>query len=370
MRPSIHSRGGGARKRARRAIRTAESLTDIRTTNAVHTPQPSLVSQESQSEYVMSVESTLDMIERARAFHGRRTTTFLMNVDTNGFLMRSTSTVRNEYHIPDADAVPSSASLARIAVASSAGGIFNREAAFRKGRMWRGILCPSVSSSFHSPTLERSYLLYSHRQRQKSLIIVNIVDMMLKIILAIVSSWRMESSHITATELAWTICGSAINLGICVLGMWRCFANNYLHWGAVLTWLLMIVQGFVGESMSTARYSNGSWYMLFVIFVPYSMLPLSLKWCITGGFITALCHLSLTYYQKFKLDNDTTSYPVSVFRWRIERLFYTTEYVPMRADGGQRVGLCGHQYGRYVYEIYDRPRTADGVSRNTQGYGE
>lgn len=40
--------------------------------------------------------------------------------------------------------------------------------------------------SHRAASLERSYLTYSHRQRQKSLIIVNAVDLVLKFVLAAV----------------------------------------------------------------------------------------------------------------------------------------------------------------------------------------
>lgn len=38
------------------------------------------------------------------------------------------------------------------------------------------------------------------------------------------------------------------NLGICILGLWRCFANNYLHWAATCTWLLLNLQGLICQS--------------------------------------------------------------------------------------------------------------------------
>lgn len=172
-----------------------------------------------------------------------------------------------------------------------------------------GILCPSFSSAFHSASLERSYLTYSHRQRQKSLIIVNIVDLVLKVILAVVYKWRtIPSREVNASQLSWTTCSCVMNVFICVLGMWRCFANNYLQWGAVLTWLLLNLQGFVGNSLGFSRYSNVVWYMLFVIFVPYSMLPLSLRWCIAGGFLTAISHMIYTY----GFTTVPYQYPVSV----------------------------------------------------------
>lgn len=69
--------------------------------------------------------------------------------------------------------------------------------AFSEGYMIKGILCPSLTNSFHSPSLERSYLTYSHRQRQKSLIIVNVVDMLVKIILAVVYVWRKNPPRVS-----------------------------------------------------------------------------------------------------------------------------------------------------------------------------
>ncbi|KAF7264539.1 hypothetical protein GWI33_023075, partial [Rhynchophorus ferrugineus] len=51
---------------------------------------------------------------------------------------------------------------------------------FKKGLMYKGIYWPSLTNSFHCKHLELAYLRYSHRQRQKALIIVNIVDLLLK----------------------------------------------------------------------------------------------------------------------------------------------------------------------------------------------
>lgn len=48
------------------------------------------------------------------------------------------------------------------------------------------IIAVFVSPVNSAVTLERSYLNYSHRQRQKSLIIVNVVDLVLKFVLAAV----------------------------------------------------------------------------------------------------------------------------------------------------------------------------------------
>jgi hypothetical protein len=57
---------------------------------------------------------------------------------------------------------------------------------FKRGIVYRGVYCPSLSNSFREDHLELAYQRYSHRQRQKSLIIVNLVDSLLKIVLATV----------------------------------------------------------------------------------------------------------------------------------------------------------------------------------------
>lgn len=59
--------------------------------------------------------------------------------------------------------------------------------------MVKGILCPSLTNSFRARSLERSYLTYSHRQRQKSLLIVNVVDLMLKVVLTVVWACRKSA---------------------------------------------------------------------------------------------------------------------------------------------------------------------------------
>jgi hypothetical protein len=46
-------------------------------------------------------------------------------------------------------------------------------------------------------------------------------------------------------QVTWTVCTMTANFAICFLGWWRCFANNYLHWAAGTTWLLLIAQGTV-----------------------------------------------------------------------------------------------------------------------------
>lgn len=142
---------------------------------------------------------------------------------------------------------------------------FNNEAysAFKRGNVVKGILCPSLTNSFKASSLERSYLTYSHRQRQKSLIIVNIVDLLLKVVLALVWFWRKApETEISAEAITWSVCCIFANLGICILGCWRCFANNYLHWAASCTWLLLNLQGNIRFNQ-TVTYSHHFEFLIF-----------------------------------------------------------------------------------------------------------
>ena len=50
------------------------------------------------------------------------------------------------------------------------------------------------------------------------------------------------------------------------------------------------------------------WYVLFILFVPYAMLPLPLKWCMIGGTLTATTHIIITTIEKVKDSRKSTNY--------------------------------------------------------------
>ncbi|XP_050526248.1 adenylyl cyclase 78C-like isoform X3 [Daktulosphaira vitifoliae] len=180
------------------------------------------------------------------------------------------------------------------------------EPVFKKGSVYKGIYCPSLTNSFREPSLELSYQRYSHRQRQKSLIIVNFVDMTLKAVLAGV--WLLPSyqdyPYTNQQRTFWTCLTMLANLTVCLLGWWKCFANNYLQWAAVFTWFFINIQGFVWESYGQGSREYLVWYVLFIVFVTYAMLPLPLKWCILAGCSTALLHILITSYTKSSKEKN------------------------------------------------------------------
>ncbi|XP_065334949.1 adenylyl cyclase 78C isoform X2 [Cloeon dipterum] len=165
---------------------------------------------------------------------------------------------------------------------------------FKRGALWRGIYLPSLTSSFCSRPLELAYQRYSHRQRQKALMIVNCVDLAVKLALLLTALLSDSEMKIKPTEIAWTTISMAANIGLCVLGGWRLFANHYLQWGAVGTWLLLDAQGFLGQGLGFAPAAELVWYVLFIEFVTYAMLPLPLRWSVCAALITAVTHIVLS----------------------------------------------------------------------------
>lgn len=62
--------------------------------------------------------------------------------------------------------------------------------------------------------------------------------------------------------------------------------------------------GFVGEGVGFSEREYLVWYVLFIVFVPYAMLPLPLKWCMIAGIVSAACHLIVISIVKFqRLDS-------------------------------------------------------------------
>ncbi len=142
---------------------------------------------------------------------------------------------------------------------------------FRRGAVYKGIYLPSLSGKLQDDRLEAAYQRYAHRQRQKSLMLVNTADLCLKAmvvmkVLCVVDEGESKVTDQVVEEeaadglmvtktcylvtpyqftslLAWLGVAAAINLLLSVVSWWRCYANHFLHWGAIATWMLLLVQG-------------------------------------------------------------------------------------------------------------------------------
>ncbi|KAI5714253.1 hypothetical protein M8J76_013608 [Diaphorina citri] len=125
---------------------------------------------------------------------------------------------------------------------------------------------------------------------------------------------------------------------MCLLGWWRCFANNYLQWAAVGTWILLNTQGFISQGIGLNNKEYLIWYILFIVFVTYAMLPLPLKWCFIGGCTTSVLHVIIT--AQIKLHRGPLS-PCSVHEMGALCLVYiginsAGMYTKYLTDRGQR----------------------------------
>lgn len=61
--------------------------------------------------------------------------------------------------------------------------------------------------------------------------------------------------------------------------------------------------GFVGECVGFADKECMVWYMLFIIFVPYAMLPLPLIYCMAGGTVSGVAHIIVMTIEKVQKTN-------------------------------------------------------------------
>ena len=115
---------------------------------------------------------------------------------------------------------------------------------FRRGRKMYGIYLPSLSGRLDSPRLEAAYQKYSHRQRQKSVILVNMFDLLIKIVQLVMIVVLRDQLTLETPQIIVLSLACAINLVLSILPCYsRCCANNYLHWGALATWLVLTTQG-------------------------------------------------------------------------------------------------------------------------------
>ncbi|GLG93789.1 Adenylyl cyclase 78C, partial [Gryllus bimaculatus] len=121
------------------------------------------------------------------------------------------------------------------------------------------------------------------------------VDLALKVSLATVFLATQEAQEAGvathAVAISWTVSCALANAAVCALGWWRCFANNYLHWAAGCTWLLLNAQGCTGKGLGFPENTELVWYVLFIEFVTYALLPLPLRWCALLGGVSAGVHL-------------------------------------------------------------------------------
>ncbi|XP_041063780.1 adenylate cyclase type 8-like [Carcharodon carcharias] len=158
------------------------------------------------------------------------------------------------------------------------------------GYTWRGVLLPTINQIFKSHELEKLYQRYFARQRRISLMMMNIIDCFTKFNIMMVFFFATP-------ELIQPIMSGVTGLFI-LLSCMLCFlvqagkdaiSHNYLQYIGLATWLYQSVQ--VLMDLGLGLESNETWFILFIVFGTYTMLPIPLLWCILAGTISSVVHL-------------------------------------------------------------------------------
>lgn len=84
--------------------------------------------------------------------------------------------------------------------------------------------------------------------------------------------------------------------------------------------------GFVGECVGFTDRDCMVWYMLFIIFVPYAMLPLPLKYCMVGGTLSGVAHIIVMTVEKLQKTNVRHLNFIHLFNCKIFHADTETKY--------------------------------------------
>ncbi|KAM4556073.1 adenylate cyclase type 8 isoform 1-T1 [Fundulus diaphanus] len=159
------------------------------------------------------------------------------------------------------------------------------------GYTYRGVIFPTLRNAFKSRDLERLYQRYFLGQRRKSVVVMNILDVVTKLTLLVLhltlASTRMDP--IKGTLLGFF---TGIEVVICALVVVRkdTTSHSYLQYSGVVTWVAMATQ-ILAAGLGYGLLGDGVGYVLFTLFATYSMLPLPLTWAILAGLFTSGLHI-------------------------------------------------------------------------------
>nr|XP_057923426.1 adenylate cyclase type 8 isoform X3 [Doryrhamphus excisus] len=159
------------------------------------------------------------------------------------------------------------------------------------GYTYRGVIFPTLRNAFKSRDLERLYQRYFLGQRRKSVVVMNILDVVTKVTL-LVLHLGMASSPMDPVKGALLGFFAGIEVVICALVVVRkeTTSHGYLQYSGVVTWVAMATQ-ILAAGLGYGLLGDGVGYVLFALFATYSMLPLPLAWAILAGLFTSGLHL-------------------------------------------------------------------------------
>ncbi|XP_077207607.1 adenylate cyclase type 8 isoform X2 [Paroedura picta] len=161
------------------------------------------------------------------------------------------------------------------------------------GYTYRGVIFPTLRNSFKSRDLERLYQRYFLGQRRKSEVVVNVLDVLTKLTLLLL---HLTLALAPMDPIKGILLGffTGIEVVICALVVVRkdTTSYTYLQYSGVVTWVAMATQ-ILAAGLGCGLLGDGIGYVLFTLFVTYSMLPLPLTWAILAGLVTSLLQLAM-----------------------------------------------------------------------------
>ncbi|XP_061652399.1 adenylate cyclase type 8 isoform X2 [Phyllopteryx taeniolatus] len=159
------------------------------------------------------------------------------------------------------------------------------------GYTYRGVIFPTLRNAFKSRDLERRYQRYFLGQRRKSVVVMNILDVVTKLTL-LVLHLGMASAPMDPVRGALLGFFAGVEVVICALVAVRkdATSHGYLRYSGAVTWAAMATQ-ILAAGLGYGLLGDGVGYVLFALFATYGMLPLPLAWAILAGLFTSGLHL-------------------------------------------------------------------------------
>lgn len=161
-----------------------------------------------------------------------------------------------------------------------------------------GVFLPVLHHTFKSQDLEKLYQQYSVDQRRNSLVVTNLIDIATK--LHVIVIYLAVAPEMVDSLRGW-LAGLFMALGVvlCILVL-VCKGNMspvHLRYAGVASWLSQTVQVVGGLVYGLEK--DQSWYVLFILFATYTLLPLPLLWSIGTGCVTSALHLLVETVQNY-----------------------------------------------------------------------
>ncbi|KAK9538387.1 hypothetical protein VZT92_003560 [Zoarces viviparus] len=159
------------------------------------------------------------------------------------------------------------------------------------GYTYRGVIFPTLRNAFKSRDLEQLYQRYFLGQRRKSVVVMNILDVVTKLTLLVL---HLTLASSPMDPIKGTLLGffTGVEVVICALVVVRkdTTSHSYLQYSGVVTWVAMATQ-ILAAGLGYGLLGDGVGYVLFTLFATYSMLPLPLTWAILAGLFTSGLHI-------------------------------------------------------------------------------